>query len=80
MSVLRLQISKQVDISWLSPFAQDTIICLFQGTVIIRRKQMKTVKYQADGTPVNRQVAETVMLHEDIIGSKFWEDNPDVLS
>lgn len=53
---------------------------LLKGTVIIRRKESKTVKYQADGTPVNRQVVVPVMLHEDIIADKFWGENPQVLA
>ena len=51
-----------------------------KGTVIIRRKETKVVKYQADGTRVNRQVIVPVMLHADIIADKFWEENSHVLA
>jgi hypothetical protein len=53
---------------------------LLKGTIIIRGKEVNTVKYQADGTLVNHQVVVPVMLHEDLIADKFWEGNPHVLA
>lgn len=52
---------------------------VFQGTIIIRRKQNKIAKYKPDGSPVERQVVVPVMLHVDLIQDKFWEDNADIL-
>jgi len=47
-----------------------------KGTIIIRRKEVNTVKYQADGTHVNRQVVVPVMLHEDLIAASFGRNTP----
>lgn len=74
--------ASRVLVSILRHLCNDGFIdCMLrQGTIIIKRKQMKTVKYQANGTPVERQVVVPVMLHEDLIGNRFWEDNSDLFT
>lgn len=53
---------------------------MLQGSVVIRSKEQKTKKHAGDGTPVQREVSEVVVIHDDIIGNSFWKGHPDLLA
>jgi hypothetical protein len=48
--------------------------------VIVWRRTMMPVKSLQDGTQVLRERNECIVLHEDIIGDKFWVQNAHLLS
>jgi tRNA(His) guanylyltransferase len=48
-----------------------------KGSVLVR-KSMQTTKVTADGVEVPRKRIQIVTEHVDIIGDKFWEDNPQI--
>lgn len=50
-----------------------------KGSVLVRRRERSVVKHRPDGTPVERDRPSVAVLHTDIIGDRFWEDNPDIL-
>lgn len=52
---------------------------LLQGSVVLRMKHKRVVKHLDDGTPVEREVSQPTVCHNDIIGSAFWEQHPELL-
>lgn len=51
-----------------------------KGSVVLRRREDVVVKHKPDGTPVVRQRSSIVVVHEDIIGDRFYQDNPSILA
>lgn len=51
-----------------------------QGSVVFKEMQKVAVKQSADGSTVFRERMVPVVVHEDIIGKKFWQDHPTLLS
>ena len=50
-----------------------------QGSIIIKHKQKQKVKHTLEGQPVLREVAEPLVMHEDLIQPEFWQQHPTVL-
>ena len=50
-----------------------------QGSVIIWQRATVAAKSLQDGTPVLRERNECTVLHDDIIGDKFWAQNAQLL-
>jgi hypothetical protein len=63
-----------------SPLLHAACCMLLQGSIIIRQSAKVVVKHKEDGTPVERVRPQLVVLHCDIIGQAFWDDNPQVLA
>lgn len=51
-----------------------------QGSVVIRQREMVTVKREASQQEVTREVMIPVVLHVDIIGESFWNEHPSLLN
>jgi len=51
-----------------------------KGSVVFKEMQKVAVKQSADGSTVFRERMVPVVVHEDIIGKKFWQDHPTLLS
>lgn len=47
--------------------------------MVIWSRELKTVKHTEDGTPVQREVSEPLVCHDDIISEKFWSRHPEIL-
>lgn len=54
-------------------------LVLLQGSVLIKQPVRVVAKYKEDGTPVERSKVQGVVLHCDIIGDAFWQENAQVL-
>ena len=51
-----------------------------QGSVVLRTKHKKLVKHLDDGTPVEREFSAPTVCHDDIIGTAFWKQHPELLA
>lgn len=55
-------------------------ICwLPQGSTVLKRPVRTVVKHRDDGTPVERDRVQEVVLHCDIIGDAFWQEHQQLL-
>lgn len=46
---------------------------------MLKRPVRAVVKYREDGTPVERDRVQEVVLHCDIIGDAFWQEHQQLL-
>ncbi|KAF6252077.1 histidine tRNA 5'-guanylyltransferase [Scenedesmus sp. NREL 46B-D3] len=50
-----------------------------KGSTVMKRPVRSVVKYREDGTPVERDRVQEVVLHCDIIGDAFWQEHQQLL-
>ncbi|WIA17706.1 hypothetical protein OEZ85_009223 [Tetradesmus obliquus] len=50
-----------------------------KGSTVLKRPVRAVVKYREDGTPVERDRVQEVVLHCDIIGDAFWQEHQQLL-
>lgn len=55
------------------------LLLLLQGSTVLKRPVRAVVKYREDGTPVERDRVQEVVLHCDIIGDAFWQEHQQLL-
>lgn len=48
--------------------------------MVIRQREMVTVKREVSQQEVTREIMVPVVLHVDIIGESFWNEHPSLLS
>ena len=51
-----------------------------KGSIVYRQLQMITVKKTDGGAPVVRERMIPVVVHEDLIGERFWQEHPEILA
>ena len=63
------------------PWSEDHLRDIhLQGSIVFRETQKVFAKESADGNSVLREKAVPIVAHEDIIGQRFWQSHPRILS